>query len=152
VRAFAGDSTMTSEVDIGRQLKGIGEPLSNTTCCARSSRDGRVAPTVRRVTAGRAAEVELDHRRARRLGPAETVVWYGLAGVSYVGLSIFHKFLLNWLIGPLWLVAFVWLGPEVVDRVRRRRADRSVEIWSYAATISGGKYLDAAATTPAWAW
>jgi hypothetical protein len=64
------------------------------------------------VTAGRAAEVELDHRRARRLGPAETVVWYGLAGVSYVGLSIFHKFLLNWLIGPLWLAAFVWLGPR----------------------------------------
>lgn len=31
------------------------------------------------------------------------MVWYGLAGVSYVGLSIFHKFLLNWLIGPLWV-------------------------------------------------
>jgi hypothetical protein len=116
---------MTSEVDIGRQFKGIGEPLSNTTCGWRLSPDRRVAPTVRRVTGGRATEVELDHRRARRLGPGETVLWYGLAGVSYVGLSIFHKFLLNWLIGPLWLVAFVWLGPELVDRVRRRRADRS---------------------------
>ncbi len=72
----------------------------------------------------RAAEVELDHGGARRLGSGETAFWYGLAGVSYVGLSIFHKFLLNWLIGPLWLVAFVWLGPALVDRVRRRRVAR----------------------------
>jgi hypothetical protein len=30
VRALAGDSTMTSEVDIGGQLKGTGAQLSNT--------------------------------------------------------------------------------------------------------------------------
>ena len=30
VRAFAGDSTMTSDVDIGGQLKGTDERLSNT--------------------------------------------------------------------------------------------------------------------------
>jgi hypothetical protein len=72
---------------------------------------------------GEQGQIDLDHGGARRLTGAETALWYGLAGVSYVGLSIFHKWLLNWFIGPLWLVAFVWLGPELVDRVRgwRRR-------------------------------
>jgi hypothetical protein len=56
----------------------------------------------------------------RRLTGPETAFWYGLAGVSYVVVSIFHKFLLNWFIGPLWLVAVVWLGPLLVDRVRAR--------------------------------
>jgi hypothetical protein len=72
---------------------------------------------------GGPGQIDLDHRGARRLTGVETALWYGLAGVSYVGLSIFHKWLLNWFIGPLWLVAFVWLGPELVDRVRgwRRR-------------------------------
>jgi hypothetical protein len=57
---------MTSEVDIGRQLKGIGEPLSNN--------------------------------HVLRLGRPEP------SGAA---------------------VAFVWLGPELVDPVRRGRADRS---------------------------
>jgi hypothetical protein len=76
------------------------------------------------MTAERAAQVQPDHGGARRLGPGETAFWYGLAGISYIALSIFHKWLLNWMIGPLWLVAFVWLGPELVDRVRRRRMQR----------------------------
>ncbi len=45
---------------------------------------------------------------------------YVLAGVSYVGLGVFHKWLLNWVIGPVWLVAWIWLAPLVVDRLRRR--------------------------------
>jgi hypothetical protein len=34
VRALAGDSTMTSDVDIGGQLKGTGERLSNISAPA----------------------------------------------------------------------------------------------------------------------
>jgi hypothetical protein len=56
----------------------------------------------------------------RRLSGRETALWYGVAGLSYVGVSIFHKFLLNWFVGPLWLVVVVWLGPLLVDRVRGR--------------------------------
>jgi len=44
---------------------------------------------------------------------------YFAAGVSYVALGMFHKWLLNWVIGPLWLLAWVWLVPYVVDRLRR---------------------------------
>ncbi len=60
-------------------------------------------------------------RRARRLSRAEDVFWYGLAAVTYVTLSIWHKWLLNWIIGPAWLVAFVTLGPALVDALRGRR-------------------------------
>jgi hypothetical protein len=37
-----------------------------------------------------------------------------------VGLSVHHKFLLNWVAGPLWLVAVVWLGPVAGGLVRLR--------------------------------
>lgn len=46
---------------------------------------------------------------------------YVLAGATYVGLGIFHKFLLNWVIGPVWLVAWVWAVPALVERIRRGR-------------------------------
>ena len=49
------------------------------------------------------------------------LVIYVLAAVSYVGLGMFHKFLLNWIIGPIWLIAWVWLAPIVVDRIRGLR-------------------------------
>jgi hypothetical protein len=46
------------------------------------------------------------------------VVLYLLAAVTYVGFGMFHKFLLNWIIGPVWLVTWLWLVPVIVDRVR----------------------------------
>ena len=48
-------------------------------------------------------------------------MWYGIAFVTYVGASIFEKGLLNWIVGPLWLVGVVVYGPRAVDRVRGRR-------------------------------
>ena len=48
------------------------------------------------------------------------VLLYLTAGVTYVGLAMFHKFLLNWIIGPAWLVLWVWLVPVLIDAVRRR--------------------------------
>ncbi|HKE72831.1 MAG TPA: hypothetical protein VKB57_04420 [Acidimicrobiales bacterium] len=50
----------------------------------------------------------------------DSALWYGVAGASYVGLSVHHKFLLNWVVGPLWLVAVVWLGPAAAALVRPR--------------------------------
>jgi hypothetical protein len=67
-------------------------------------------------------EVGTASSRWRRLSGRETALWYGLAGVTYVVASIWQKGLLNWIIGPLWLVAFVWLGPMVADLFRRREA------------------------------
>jgi hypothetical protein len=57
----------------------------------------------------------------RRLTRGETVFWYTAAGVTYIGASLVEKGLLNWFIGPLWLVTVIWLGPLAVDLVRRRR-------------------------------
>lgn len=46
-----------------------------------------------------------------------------VAAVSYVGVGMFHKFVLNWIIGPLWLVAVVVIGPAVRERWRHRRSE-----------------------------
>jgi hypothetical protein len=66
------------------------------------------------------ASPSLDHRGGRRLGRREELFWYALAAVSYVSLGIYHKWLLNWIVGPLWLVATVAIGPAILDRIRRR--------------------------------
>jgi energy-converting hydrogenase Eha subunit G len=64
---------------------------------------------------------DLDDRgRRRTLSGWETAWWYGFAGVTYIAASIVEKGLLNWIIGPLWLVAVVMAGPALVDRVRGR--------------------------------
>lgn len=46
-------------------------------------------------------------------------VWYVLAGTTYVVLSLWHKWLLNWFVGPAWLVATVVVGPWLAGRVAR---------------------------------
>ena len=63
-----------------------------------------------------------SHLRRRRLSGREEALWYLVAGISYIGASLVEKGLLNWFIGPVWLVAVVTLGPAAADRVLRRRA------------------------------
>ncbi len=58
--------------------------------------------------------------RRKTLTGWETAFWYGLAAVTYIGASIVEKGLLNWLVGPAWLVAVVWGGPVLVERLRGR--------------------------------
>ena len=50
---------------------------------------------------------------------------YVLAAVSYVGVGIVQKAVLNWIIGPLWLIAFVAIAHRILDRrtVGRRDVD-----------------------------
>jgi hypothetical protein len=66
-------------------------------------------------------DTSLDHRGSRRLGRGEEWFWYLFAGISYITLGIWHKWLLNWFIGPVWLVAVVVIGPWIFDRLRRAR-------------------------------
>ena len=61
-----------------------------------------------------------DARSSRRLTGWAEWFWYVAAAVSYVVFGIFHKFLLNWFVGPVWLVAAIGIGPWMVDRLRRR--------------------------------
>lgn len=46
---------------------------------------------------------------------------YLSAGVSYVGVSLFEKSLLNWIVGPVWLVVWVEFLPRIAARLRRPR-------------------------------
>ena len=51
---------------------------------------------------------------------------YFAAAVTYIAASMYEKFLLNWIIGPLWLVAFVVIVPAIgraFARLRTRRRD-----------------------------
>jgi hypothetical protein len=66
-------------------------------------------------------DADAERRWGRRLSITETAVWYGIAFVTYVAASIFEKGLLNWIVGPLWLVGVVVYGPRAYDRVRGRR-------------------------------
>jgi hypothetical protein len=45
---------------------------------------------------------------------------YFSAAVSYITLSIYNKWLLDWIVGPFWLVAWVWGLPALVKLVRRQ--------------------------------
>ena len=45
---------------------------------------------------------------------------YLSAAVSYISVSIYNKWLLDWVIGPLWLVAWVWGLPAIVKLIRRQ--------------------------------
>jgi hypothetical protein len=67
-----------------------------------------------------AGDADAERRWGRRLSTTETAFWYGVAFLTYVGASIYEKGLLNWIVGPLWLVASVVFGPRIVDRLRGR--------------------------------
>ena len=70
--------------------------------------------------AGAGVTGPLDHRGSRRLSPREEIGWYLAAGSSYVLVGQHQKAVLTWLVGPAWVVATLWLGPALADRVRRR--------------------------------
>jgi hypothetical protein len=43
---------------------------------------------------------------------------YALAAVTYIVASIYNKWLLDWIVGPAWLVAWVWGVPALWRLVR----------------------------------
>ena len=64
-------------------------------------------------------------RRPRRPYPPPPPKWvdvllYAGAAVSYIGLAVYNKFLLDWIVGPAWLVAWVWGIPAIVRFARRQ--------------------------------
>jgi hypothetical protein len=60
------------------------------------------------------------HLHRRQLSGREEALWYLVATVTYIAAAIAEKGLLNWLVGPAWLVAVVTFGPVAADRLRRR--------------------------------
>ena len=59
--------------------------------------------------------------RFRLGGRAERAEWilYLAAAASYVVLGVAWKPLLNWMLGPAWVVSFVWIAPVAIQRLRR---------------------------------
>jgi len=59
--------------------------------------------------------------RAARVPPKWVdLLLYVTAGATYIGFSIYNKWLLDWIVGPAWLVAWVWGLPALYNLVRRR--------------------------------
>jgi hypothetical protein len=52
--------------------------------------------------------------------PRAQALTYAAAAATYIGFGMFHKWLLNWIVGPLWVVAFVVLVPATIEAVRQR--------------------------------
>ena len=44
-------------------------------------------------------------------------VVYAVAAISYTAVGLHFKWLLNWIVGPLWPIVFIWAGPVVVRRI-----------------------------------
>jgi len=68
------------------------------------------------------SDPDTDFRGSRRLVGGEEWFWYVAAALSYITAGIWHKWLLNWFVGPVWLVAFVVIGPLITDRIGITRA------------------------------
>jgi hypothetical protein len=66
-----------------------------------------------------ASLADVDHLGERRLSRRATALWYSIAFVTYVSSAIWHKWLLTWILGPVWLVATVWFGPIAWDTLKR---------------------------------
>jgi hypothetical protein len=61
-------------------------------------------------------------RRPRGWRRHEDLVVYSLAALTYVAGGVAAKtYLLNWIVGPLYLVAAVLVLPPLIDRVLRVR-------------------------------
>jgi hypothetical protein len=45
---------------------------------------------------------------------------YATAAITYIALSISQKWLLNWVLGPLWLLLWVWGLPALWKLIRRQ--------------------------------
>ena len=52
--------------------------------------------------------------------PRSHLLLYAVAAASYVGVGIFEKGILNWVMGPLWLLAVLALGLRLAVRRRER--------------------------------
>ena len=82
------------------------------------------------ISRDHAAEA-VDFRGSRRLTGAGELLWYLVAAVSYILLGVWHKWLLNWFVGPLWLVTIIVVGPWLTDRLGltgRRRPTSHEEV------------------------
>ncbi len=54
--------------------------------------------------------------------PRSHLVLYAVAAVSYVGVGIFEKGILNWVMGPLWLLAVLALGLRLSHKRQGRHS------------------------------
>lgn len=64
---------------------------------------------------------ELKKKSFRELFSCAELLHYGIAASIYIGLGIlFQNWVLNWLVGPLFIVLWMWFVPLLVNKWRAR--------------------------------
>ena len=59
----------------------------------------------------------------RELFSRDELLHYGIAALIYIGLGVlFQDVVLNWIVGPLFIVAWMWFMPPLVKKWRERRS------------------------------
>ena len=59
----------------------------------------------------------------RELFSRSELLYYVIAALIYIGLGLlFRGAVLNWIVGPLFIVAWMWFIPPLVKRWRTRRS------------------------------
>ena len=57
----------------------------------------------------------------RELFTVEEIAHYSIAALIYIALGVWLKdVVLNWVVGPLYIIAWMWIVPPIVKRVRGR--------------------------------
>jgi hypothetical protein len=65
---------------------------------------------------------KLPKKPFRKLFSREELWHYGIAAVVYISLGLlFQNAVLNWIVGPLFIVMWMWWVPPLVDKWRSRR-------------------------------
>jgi hypothetical protein len=70
-----------------------------------------------------ASEERARHGSFRELFPAEELKLYAAGTVVFIVLALLtHDYVLNWIIGPLFITVWAWYVPVLLERWRARRA------------------------------
>jgi len=61
----------------------------------------------------------------RKLFRRDELLHYGIAAVIYITLGVlFQGIILNWIVGPLFIVGWMWLVPPLVEKWRPRLIEK----------------------------
>lgn len=81
-----------------------------------------VSPTPIGSTAESVPPSRPRKKRFRELFSRDELWYYGIAAVIYIALGILlTNLVLNWIVGPLFIVLWIWFVPPLVDRWRSRK-------------------------------
>jgi len=66
---------------------------------------------------------KLSKKSVRELFSLDELLYYGIAVLIFISLGVLLKrYVLNWIVGPGFIVLWIWLVPLLVEKWRARRS------------------------------